>query len=173
MSNVPAPDEHGHWTRTTSDGLHYHADDPATEVAAQETTPVDVEEMDDYRDVWGFIRSVAYGWPLKTAPAHVWRIHIAAISQVAKGMLAVHEADEKAKATTNAGDESERQRLLREVAELVACDPIADDEFGHHCVFCSWADENFNAEPEHDTDCAVLKAQAALATDEASANAEK
>lgn len=54
---------------------------------------IEVDELDDYRDVWGFVRSVAHGWPLPTAPRHIHDTYEEALRTVAERMLAIRERD--------------------------------------------------------------------------------
>jgi hypothetical protein len=47
-------------------------------------------ECPELHDPWGFIRTLATGWPLDTAPDHIWRAHAEAMRTLAEIMTALH-----------------------------------------------------------------------------------
>ena len=44
--------------------------------------------------------------------------------------------------------------LLRRLAYEYESGTVTDDRC-IHCIYCSWQDEDYRAEPEHDADCPI------------------
>jgi hypothetical protein len=44
---------------------------------------------------------------------------------------------------------------------------IASDEFGHHCLYCTWGHDDYRVEPRHEPTCPIVLGRAALKRTEA------
>ena len=62
----------------------------------------------------------------------------------------------------------QRERLVVALEAMLTSDyadeaGVPSDEFGQHCLYCSFDSESYLTEVKHDPDCAVILARAALA----------